>query len=375
MAMQRSQAAFLAAHTRDGLLRLFEAVCQDAAEATGASRTSLWYFEPDGSLSCQRQFDSVKNSFASGKSVDRMSAAPYTEALLRDRIVAVTDIANHPATAAMAQQYLLPSGISSMLDFLIVDHEDKPAAILCCEQCGAPRDWAETDVVALYELAGLIGRTLRYQAGTPAQRARFAAKPLPFADDPLLMEAALYWSAKRGKRAMPRRADISPVDMPRQLLPHLIVGALSHNPFQVRFRLVGTEMVARYGRDYTGLTIDDFMTGDYAAYITGLFHKTYETAAPVYSESQFKWNDGGSSRTRRLMLPLSLDGGSQPQQVLVAQVWPPGDSLGRTGKGNPFPSAVSVLADSIENSDPAVARLPRLATNPVSHQRKTAKNA
>ncbi|WP_374630444.1 PAS domain-containing protein [Ferrovibrio sp.] len=367
MVMQRSQAAFLAAQTRDGLLRLFEAVCSDAAEATGASRTSLWYFEPDGSLTCQRQLDSRSNSFASGQSIDRMAAMPYTEVLLRDRIVAVTDIATHPATAAMAEEYLRPNGVSSLLDFLIVDHEDRPAAILCCEQCGPERIWSESDVVALYELAGLIGRTLRYQTGTPAQRARFAAS-LPFTDEPLLMEAALYWSAKRGKRAMPRRSDISPVDMPRQLLPHLIVGELLHDPFQVRFRLVGTEMVARYGRDYTGLTIDEFMTGDYAAYIKSLFLKTYETAAPVYSESQFKWNDGGTSRTRRLMLPLTLDGGSQPQQVLVAQVWP-AETSGRP----PSPTAISVRPGSISNSDTAIERLPRLTDNP-RQQRKTAKS-
>lgn len=376
MAMHRSQAAFLAAQTRGGLLRLFEAVCRDAADATHATRTSLWYFEPDGSLTCQRQFDSRSGLFESGRSIDRIAAAPYTQTLLQDRIIAVTDIASHPATAAMAEQYLRPNDISGLLDFLILDHEDRPAAILCCEQCGSPREWRETDALALYELAGLIGRTLRYQIGTPAQRARFAAK-LPFADDPLLMEAALYWSAKRGKRAMPRRSDISPIDMPRQLLPHLIVGELSHDPFQVRFRLVGTEMVARYGRDYTGLTIDDFMTGDYAAYIKGLFRKVYDTAAPVYSDSQFKWNDGGASATRRLMLPLSLDGGSQPQQVLVAQVWPqllPERSP--LSDRQPFPSSVSVLADHIENSHTAIARLPRLASeSSPGQQRKSAKSS
>ena len=365
--MHRSHAAFLAAQTRSGLLRLFEAVCRDAAEATGATCVGLWYFEPDGSLTCQRQFDSRSNHFEAGKSIDRMAAAPYSAVLLQDRIVAASDIETHPATMAMAKAYLRPGDIRSMLDFLITDQDERPAAILCCEQCGENRDWSEADVMALYELAGLIGRTLRYRTGTDSQRARFAAK-LPFADEPLLMDAALYWSAKRGKRAMPRRADISPVDIPRRLLPHLVVGEFSSDPFLVRFRLVGTEMVERYGLDFTGLTITDFMSGDYAAYINGLFRQIFETAAPVYSESQFKWNDGGVSRTRRLMLPLSLDGGSQPQQVLVAQVWPIGEAGRRPA------STVNVPPDSIENSDAAIARLPRLPANP-DQPRKTAKSS
>lgn len=364
--MQRSQAAFLAAQTRDGLLRLFEAVCRDAAEATGATRVGLWYFEPDGSLTCQRHFDSRDGSFEAGGHIDRLAAAPYSAILLQDRIVAVSDIETHPATMAMAETYLRPGDIRSMLDFLITDQDERPAAILCCEQCGQSRGWSEADVLALYELAGLISRTLRYQTGTDSQRARFTAK-LPFADEPLLMEAALYWSAKRGKRAMPRRADISPVDIPRGLLPHLIVGEFIGDPVHVRFRLVGTEMVTRYGLDFTGLTIADFMSGDYAAYILDLFRRVHATAAPVYSESQFKWNDGGSSRTRRLMLPLSLDGGSQPQQVLVAQVWP----IGEAGR-RPAASTVSVPPNSIENSDAAITRLPRWPGNQVQ-SRKTAK--
>src|SRR3546814_19752127 len=80
---------------------------------------------------------------------------------------------------------------------------------------------------------------------------------LPFADDRILLNLAAYWSARRNGQVLPQRSDIDPLDMPRRLLPHLVLAEpAGGSDGAIRFRLVGTELVKRIGRDATGKTKD-----------------------------------------------------------------------------------------------------------------------
>lgn len=351
--MKRSAEAARRAVNLTGLKQFFETVCLDAVELTGATRASIWYFEPNGSIVCQCLLDRRHDGFQRGDVIGRDKHAAYLDALIAEGIVAAEDARNTPATACFVEDYFVPNNIHALIDMLIRDADGRPAAVLCCEDCAGPRPWREPELMGLFTLAETIAATFRYQGASAAQRALFVPS-LPFADKPLLMEAALYWAAKRSSQPMPRRSDLSPVDMPRLLLPHIVLADLAQNPFRVYYGMVGTEMQARYGRDFTGLEIDDFMTGDYGAYIRSLFRSVYDAAGPVYSESIFKWNDGGSSRTCRLMLPLSRDGGPVPDQVMVAQVWPDG------GNAPMMASAMPVRADRIDNSLITPLNLPSL---------------
>ncbi|WP_428247938.1 PAS domain-containing protein [Ferrovibrio sp.] len=335
-----------------GLRNLFNAVCRDALDATQATRASIWYFEPNGSISCQHLIDRRTPNAPPGMVIGREHHADYLNAILTERVIAAEDARRHPATRCFAQGYFIDNDIHSLLDFLINDREGNPAAILCCEQTSAPRQWRERDLVALYGLAEFIAGTLQYQTGNAAQRALFEPD-LPFYDDPLLLEVAIYWASKRSSRFAPHRDDISPIDLPRRLLPHLVIAELLHEPFDVRFRLVGSHMAEKFGRDFAGERINDVMRDDYAAYIRGLFRRVFDTAGPVYSESPFRWDHGGHGRTRRLMLPLTTDG-SSVSQVMVLQVWPEGEAHHLP------PSATPIKSSSLDRGILQSLLLPRL---------------
>lgn len=60
-----------------------------------------------------------------------------------------------------------------------------------------------------------------------------------------------YWTAKRGDRAMPARADIDPAEIP-DLLPYIVLTEVLAGPPFLRYRLVGTAQVAVRGHDPTG---------------------------------------------------------------------------------------------------------------------------
>lgn len=60
---------------------------------------------------------------------------------------------------------------------------------------------------------------------------------------PELIELLAYWEAKRGDRQFPRRADISPRDLPRQL-PWLHMYDVCESGTEFRFRLIGTTLAS-----------------------------------------------------------------------------------------------------------------------------------
>lgn len=146
------------------------------------------------------------------------------------------------------------------------------------------------------------------------------ADPLPFADDPVLLALAAYWSAKRSSRPMPERGDIDALDMPRPLLPHLGLAEFLEDGTGVRYRLAGTELADRYGAELTGRTTAELFHGEYRVFIEGLYGMIRRNGAALYSESQFRFDAGGVLRTRRLMLPLARAG--RLDLVLFAQTWP-----------------------------------------------------
>lgn len=145
---------------------------------------------------------------------------------------------------------------------------------------------------------------------------------LPFADDRILLNLAAYWSAKRGGDRLPPRRAIDPLDMPRRLLPHLSLAEATGEGATIRYRLLGTELVLRAGRDHTGKTSAEILEGGYRDYIETLYMTVINEACPLYAESTRVWAEDGVGRVRRLLLPVTADDLSgRVAFVLAAQSW------------------------------------------------------
>jgi hypothetical protein len=70
---------------------------------------------------------------------------------------------------------------------------------------------------------------------------------------PLHRQLRTYWTAKRGTRRAPRRADFDPSDLPRAL-PHLALWT-PDGPRDYRCRLAGTDIDASVGMRLTGISL------------------------------------------------------------------------------------------------------------------------
>lgn len=123
------------------------------------------------------------------------------------------------------------------------------------------------------------------------------------------LELYRYWLARKPPNGLPRRRDFDPVDVPH-LLPRLALIAAEPEGAGVRYRyrLAGTEIVSRAGRDPTGKSFEELYRDDYLASANALYDSLRESGRPHLSQRVFPIGDGpGFLRYDRLVLPFATD--------------------------------------------------------------------
>lgn len=143
-----------------------------------------------------------------------------------------------------------------------------------------------------------------------------------------------YWQQRRPGGRLPARRDIDPTDFPRQVLPRVAIIAVEagEGGFHYRYRLAGTEIAQRAGRDPTGKTFEDLYQGEYLAGARTLYDGLRESARPHFSQRTYPLADGESFlRYDRLILPLANDGRSVDQFLLLIVVLEQGGEVHREG--------------------------------------------
>ena len=149
-----------------------------------------------------------------------------------------------------------------------------------------------------------------------------AAMNLDALTHPEHREMLAYWRDRKGESAVPLRNRFDPLDFPA-LLPRIAVIEVveSDGNARFRYRLAGTEIAARAGRDPTGKFFEDLYEGAYLESATSTYLELISSALPHYSQRVFPIGDGVSDlRYDRLILPFSSDGTKVDQFVLLIVV-------------------------------------------------------
>lgn len=116
-----------------------------------------------------------------------------------------------------------------------------------------------------------------------------------------------YWNEKRADRDMPARGDIDPAEIV-PLLPHVMLVDVAHDPLDFSFRLVGTEVVHRYGREFTGRRLLDLDLDHVKQQVFEEYSLSVERGQPEYFVDDYMMTDGRVMHFERLLMPLSDDG-------------------------------------------------------------------
>ena len=158
-ATDEGQEPALAAHATARLLlaRLsvhvgttFASVCARVTELSARSldveRVGLWLFERGArSLRCVDQFTLSTGLHTVEGELDASSIPVYVAALEEHREIVAPDARRDPRTKELTENYLVPNGITSMLDTPVFRDGDV-VGVLCHEQVGAARDWSVADI-------------------------------------------------------------------------------------------------------------------------------------------------------------------------------------------------------------------------------------
>lgn len=118
-----------------------------------------------------------------------------------------------------------------------------------------------------------------------------------------------YWRSKAPEGRLPGRRHIDPLEV-SDLLPWLtLVDAVWEGKrLRLRCRLIGTEIVSRFGRDITGLYAEEAYPEDYLAQALETYGGIIRTRRPYLSRHRIPIEGREHAQYDRLILPLAEDG-------------------------------------------------------------------
>ena len=148
--------------------------------------------------------------------------------------------------------------------------------------------------------------------------ARFERLALKELHAPKLRAVLNLWESKRGSRIAPARNDFDPAEL-KSVLPCVTLVDVLYDPLDFRYRLVGSSMVESYGRDVTGLSVNDLQVPEFRGLILRDLTELVQTRTPQFTALYFR-NPAGYLRAYQLLrLPLSSDGERVDMLLLVAE--------------------------------------------------------
>ncbi len=147
------QLARLRALERQDLAGAMREITEAAAETIEAERVSVWLYDEERTrIRCVDLFERAKREHGSGTELLAKDYPAYFRALESSRVIAAHEARTDPRTCEYTPGYLVPHGITSMLD-VPIRLGGKMVGIVCHEHVGAARRWTADEQT----FAGSIG--------------------------------------------------------------------------------------------------------------------------------------------------------------------------------------------------------------------------
>jgi GAF domain-containing protein len=123
------------------LAEALQDITRMAALSVDVQRVGIWFFdETRRTLRCACIYDGRQSLHGEGARLVAADYPSYFAEIERGRVVAADDALRDPRTQEFAEGYLLPLGITSMLD-VPIKTGDRLAGVVCLEHTGPRRDW------------------------------------------------------------------------------------------------------------------------------------------------------------------------------------------------------------------------------------------
>jgi transcriptional regulator with GAF, ATPase, and Fis domain len=127
-----------------------------SAETLNVARVGVWKFNnAKNEIECEKLFDFDTKNFESGGVLSEIDHPNYFEVIFKNKIISINDAVKDNITATFSEKYLLPLGITSMLDVVIHVSNDL-YGVLCFEHVGPKRVWNTEEEEFATSLANLV---------------------------------------------------------------------------------------------------------------------------------------------------------------------------------------------------------------------------
>ncbi len=153
----------LARSDKSDLEKAVRKICSRSAATLDVARVSYWSLQENNSaIVCEvlylRDEESCDEHFK-GACLSFSDCPAYFGALATKRPIVASRVLVHPASCGLAENYLEPFGITSMLD-APVWVSGKVVGVLCHEHTGPARDWSAEEIDFVSALASMVSLAL-----------------------------------------------------------------------------------------------------------------------------------------------------------------------------------------------------------------------
>jgi PAS domain S-box-containing protein len=153
----------LAHSNKSDFTQALQKICSLSAAALDVARVSYWSVqENDSAISCEVLYRRYAESFDEQFKGSRLGFAEYPAyfgELAAKRPIVANQVLTHPATSGLAESYLKPLGISSLLDAPVWECGEG-VGVLRHEHIGPARDWSAEEIDFVSALASMVSLAL-----------------------------------------------------------------------------------------------------------------------------------------------------------------------------------------------------------------------
>jgi hypothetical protein len=126
-------------------------------------------------------------------------------------------------------------------------------------------------------------------------------------DDSRLHEFVRYWQSKRRADRLPSRRDIDPVDL-RCFMGEMFMLDVVGEPKRFRYRLIGTKIIDRVGRNSTGKFQEEVYSPRQADENNAMYRRICESGKPLRNYGHINWVSREFLKYEIANVPLASDG-------------------------------------------------------------------
>jgi signal transduction histidine kinase len=165
----RLELARLTVAGRRELTRGMASAAVATAHAANVARVGVWFLTPErDELHCAAMFDSQKNEHIAGAVLALGELPNYHAALVSRRVIMANDARSATETRELAKSYLIPNGITSMMDAPVY-RAGEVVGVVCLEHVGPLRDWTKRECDLAASVADVVAVLLEQAARVDAE--------------------------------------------------------------------------------------------------------------------------------------------------------------------------------------------------------------